>query len=147
VLRLHLLVVTMPQLKEPVMLFNKFITATALLCSVAFAHALEVKPYTAAALAEAEKAGKPVAVHFHADWCPTCKAQTATLQNLKTEPGLELTVLVADYDNEKDLKKRFNVRGQSTLIVLKGDKEITRLIGDTSANGIRTALKAGLKTL
>jgi thioredoxin 1 len=123
------------------------VTAAALLCSAAFAHALDLKPYSAAALAEAQKADKPVAVHFHADWCPTCKAQTATLQKLKSEPGLEMTVLVADYDNEKDLKMRFNVRGQSTLVVLKGKKEITRLIGDTSADGIRTALKAGLKTL
>lgn len=125
----------------------KLIVSAALVFSAAWAHALEIKPYTADALAAAQNAGQPVALHFHADWCPTCKAQTATLQTLKAEPGLDITVLVADYDNESALKKRFNVRGQSTLVVLKGQKEVTRLIGDTSAESIRTALKAGAKTL
>jgi thioredoxin 1 len=127
--------------------FPQFAAAVALLCASAAALALEVKPYNAAALADAEKAGKPVAVHFHADWCPTCKAQTLMLNKLKSEPGLDITVLVADYDNQGDLKKRFSVRGQSTLVVLKGHKEVTRLVGDTSAEGIRNALRAGVKAL
>jgi thioredoxin 1 len=126
---------------------TKFVTAAVLMVSAACAQALEVKPYNAAALAQAEKAGIPVALHFHADWCPTCKAQTIMLNKLKAEPGLDITVLVADYDNQGDLKKRFSVRGQSTLVVLKGSKEVTRLVGDTSAEGIRNALRAGVKAL
>jgi thioredoxin 1 len=129
------------------MKFQQFVAAAALLCAAALAHALEVKPYSAAALAEAQKADKPVALHFHADWCPTCKTQANLLQTLKTESGLELTVLVAKYDDEKELKRRFNVRGQSTLVVLRGNKEVTRSVGDTTVAGLRTALKAGLKPL
>jgi thioredoxin 1 len=129
------------------MQFKQFIAAAAVLCSATWSQALEVKPFTAAALAQAEKAGEPVAVHFHADWCPTCKAQTLMLNKLKAEPGLTITVLVAEYDNQGDLKKRFAVRGQSTLVVLKGSKEVTRLVGDTSAEGIRNALRAGVKAL
>jgi thioredoxin 1 len=129
------------------MQFPHFVAAAALWCVAVAAQALEVKPYNAAALAAAEKAGQPVAVHFHADWCPTCKAQTMMLNKLKAEPGLDITVLVADYDNQGDLKKRFSVRGQSTLVVLKGSKEVTRLVGDTSAEGIRNALRAGVKAL
>jgi len=121
------------------------ITTALALAGVAFAaHALEVKPYAAAALAEAQKADKPIAVHFHADWCPTCRAQEKALQALKSEAGLDLTVLVANYDTEKDLKRRFNVRGQSTLVVLHGQQERARLVGDTSVESIRGALKAGL---
>lgn len=120
-------------------------TAALVLASVALAaQALEIKPYAAAALAEAQKADKPVAVHFHADWCPTCRAQEKVLQTLKSESGLDLTVLVANYDTEKDLKRRFNVRGQSTLVVLHGQQERARLVGDTSVESIRGALKAGL---
>jgi thioredoxin 1 len=121
--------------------------AAALFCSATLAQALDIKPYSAATLAEAQKADRPVALHFHADWCPTCKAQATLLQTLKAEPGLELTLLVANYDDEKDLKRRFNVRGQSTLVVLRGDKEVTRSVGDTSVAGLRSALKAGLKPL
>lgn len=85
-----------------------------------------------------------MALHFHADWCPTCKAQEKVLQTLKSEPGLDLTVLVANYDTEKALKQRFNIRGQSTFVVLKGEKERGRVVGETSAAGIRTVLKTAL---
>lgn len=124
--------------------FARLLTATALIASCAWAQALEIKPYTAAALADAQKANKPVAVHFHADWCPTCRAQDKVLQSLKEEKGLDLTVLTANYDTEKALKQRFKINAQSTLVVLKGEKEMTRLVGDTSAEGIRNALKTAL---
>ncbi len=118
--------------------------ASILLTAAVSAQALEVKPYTAAVLAQAQQANKPVAVHFHADWCPTCRAQDKALQSLKTDPALDLTVLVANYDTEKDLKRRFNVRTQSTIVVLHGQKESARLVGDTSAASIRDALKTAL---
>lgn len=122
----------------------RLIIAAALVASGALAHALEVKPYSVQALADAQKADQPIALHFHADWCPTCRVQAKVLQSLKAEPGLELTVLIANYDTEKDLKRRFKVNAQSTLIVLKGQKEAARLVGDTTVEGIRGALKAAL---
>lgn len=108
------------------------------------AQALDIQPYSAAALAQAQSANKPVAVHFHAAWCPTCRAQEKVLQDLKAEAGLDLTVLVANYDTEKDLKRRFNVRAQSTLVVLQGAKETYRVVGETAPGGIRGALKSAL---
>ena len=126
------------------MKFLKLFAAGVLLASAALSHALEVKPYSAAALAAAQAADKPVALHFHADWCPTCRAQDKVLQSLKKEPGLDLTLLVANYDTEKDLKRRFKVNAQSTLIVLHGQKERARLVGDTTTAGIRDALKSAL---
>jgi len=120
------------------------LVATALLAAASWAQALDVQPYSAQALATAQQAGKPVAVHFHADWCPTCKQQEKALTQLKAEPGLDVTVLVADYDKEKDLRKAMKVRTQSTLVVFKGSEEKARLAGDTAADKIRTALKAAL---
>ena len=124
------------------MKFGKLFIPALLLACAAVSHALEVKPYTAAALAAAQKADQPIAVHFHADWCPTCRAQEKVLQSLKAEPGLDLTVLVANYDTEKALKRRFKVNAQSTLVVLRGQNERARLVGDTTATGIRDALKS-----
>lgn len=112
--------------------------------SAMISQALELKPYAEQALAAAQKANQPVAVIFHADWCPTCRIQDQVLQSLRSEKGLDLTVLVANFDTEKELKRRFGVRAQSTLVVLKGDKEAARLIGSTSTDSIRTALKAAL---
>lgn len=123
---------------------KNLILMTLLAVSAVAAQALDIQPYSAAALSQAQKANQPVALHFHADWCPTCRAQSQVLQGLKSEAGLDITVLVANYDTEKDLKRRFNVRAQSTLVVLRGDKETYRVVGDTSTGGIRGALKSAL---
>ena len=121
-------------------------TALALVLSAAaaLAQALEVKPYTAQALAEAQSAGKPVAVHFHADWCGTCKQQEKAIAQLKGESGLDVTLLIADYDKEKDLRKALRVRSQSTMVVFRGKEEKARLGGDTEPAKFRAALKAAL---
>lgn len=126
------------------MTLTRLIVSALLLVGASMAHALEIKPYSSDALAAAEKAGQPVALHFHADWCPTCRAQDKALQSLKAEKGLDITVLTVNYDTEKDMKRRFKVNAQSTFIVLKGQKESARLVGDTSSLNILTALKSAL---
>lgn len=120
------------------------LAAAALAAAATVAQALTIAPYSAQALANAQQAGQPVAVHFHADWCGTCKQQEKVLVQLKTEPGLDLTVLVADYDKEKDLRKAMKVRMQSTMVVFRGAQEKARLAGDTEAEKFRSALKAAL---
>ncbi len=126
------------------MKLRPFITSGLLALAAVAAHALDVQPYSAPALAEAQKAGKPLALHFRADWCPTCRAQDKLLAAMKAEPGLDLTVLSVDYDTEKALKQRFGIRTQSTLVVLKGMKETGRSIADTTADGLRATLKSAL---
>jgi len=126
------------------MTLRQLIVSALLLTSAALAHAIEFQPYSAAALAAAQKADKPVALQFHADWCPTCRAQDKVLQALKAEPGLDVTVFKVNYDTEKDLKRQYKIQTQSTIVVLRGDKERGRLVGDTTEAGIRTALKSAL---
>jgi thiol-disulfide isomerase/thioredoxin len=128
---------------QPMKLVQLIVSAL-LVGAASLAHALDIKPYTAEALAAAEKAGQPVALHFHADWCPTCRAQDKALQSLKAEKGLDITVFTVNYDTEKDLKRRFKINTQSTFVVLKGNKESARLAGDTSSLNIMMALKSAL---
>jgi thiol:disulfide interchange protein len=115
-----------------------------LLSTAALAHALDVQPYTPQALEAAQKAQAPVALHFRADWCPTCRAQDKILHALEMESGLQLTVLSVSYDNETALKSRFKVQTQSTLIVLRGTRETARLVGNAASGDIRAALKSAL---
>lgn len=104
--------------------------------------ALEIKPYSAEVLASAQKEGKPVALHFHADWCPVCRAQDKVIEGFKADKSLDITVLAVDYDKEKALEKKLKVATQSTLIVYKGSVEKARLAGDTEPEKLRAALAA-----
>jgi thiol-disulfide isomerase/thioredoxin len=121
------------------------IVLAALALALSFgATALEIRPYSAAALQAAQQAGQPVALHFHADWCPTCRAQEKVFQSFKADPGLPLTLLVVDYDKERALKRQLKVRTQSTLIVYRGSRETGRSGGETDAAALRGALASAL---
>ena len=99
---------------------------------VATARAGEL-PYDKAAFDKALADGKPVIVDFFADWCPTCKAQKPHVQSLLGEPKMkDVTLFVADYDKEKELKKALRVSQQSTFVVFKGGKEVARSTGQTN---------------
>src|SRR5580698_4997706 len=91
-----------------------------------FAPAAEV-PFNQAQFDAARAAGQPVAVVFHADWCPTCRAQAPVLKDLAQTPELKsVTLYVANFDTEKSLKKSLGVTQQSTVVVFKNGKEIAR---------------------
>jgi glutaredoxin len=85
-----------------------------------------------------------VALHFRADWCPTCHAQDKLLDAMKSEQGLEIALLALNYDTAKYLKKQFAIRSQSAPVVLRGQKATSRSINDTTAVGLRPALKTAL---
>ena len=103
---------------------------SALLCA-ASAWAGEL-PYDKAAFDKALAEGKPVIVDFFADWCPTCKAQKPHVQSLLGEAKMkDVTLFIADYDKEKDLKKALRVTQQATFVVFKGGKEVGRSTGQT----------------
>ena len=119
------------------------VATVALLASAA--HALEVRYYSPTAFEAAQKAGQAVALHFHADWCPTCRAQAKTFDAMAKQPGLPVTLMVVDYDSERELRKELGVRSQSTIIVYRGSKETGRLGGETDEAPLRAVLSTALK--
>ena len=97
------------------------LTVIAVLSLGAIASAATKKPFDQKAFDAAQAAGKPILIEVTAPWCPTCKAQAPILARLKSEPKhKELVSFDIDFDSQKDLLKKFNVRTQSTLIVFKG---------------------------
>jgi thioredoxin 1 len=106
-----------------------------------FASAAET-PFNQAQFDSMRAAGKPVAVVFHADWCPICRAQAPLLKDLLQTPALKsLTLFVADYDTEKTLRQSFGVTQQSTIVVFKDGKEIARSTGDTQRDALAALLR------
>jgi thioredoxin 1 len=117
------------------------LTVIAALSLGSIASAATKKPFDQTAFDAAQAAGKPILVEVTAPWCPTCKAQAPILSRLQGEPKFkELVSFEIDFDSQKDLLRKFNVRTQSTLIVFKGKQEAGRSTGDTNADSIASLL-------
>jgi thioredoxin 1 len=98
-------------------------------------------PFNQTQFDAARAAGKPVAVVFHADWCPTCRAQAPVLKDLSQSPEFKsLTLYIANFDTEKALKKSLGVTEQSTVVVFKDGKESARSTGATQRDSLAELL-------
>jgi thioredoxin 1 len=105
----------------------------------------EIKPYNEAAFGEAKAAGKTVLLDFHADWCPVCRKQAPILGSLVQEDKLNnIAAFKVSYDDETALKKQLKVTSQSTLIVFKGEKLVSRAVGVTDKDKIRDLIEKAL---
>ena len=102
-------------------------------------------PYDKAAFDQAVAAGEPVIVHFHADWCPTCRAQAPIVSELLGQAKMKpVKFFAANFDTERTLKKALNVSTQSTFVVFKGGSEVTRSTGVTQRAGIEAVFDKAL---
>ena len=111
------------------------------LAVLAPAFAFDTKPFDAKTFEAAQTAGKPILVEVTAPWCPTCKAQKPILAELTQKAKFkDLVTFEIDFDTQKDLLRKFNVRMQSTLISYKGAREVGRSTGDTNASSIEAQL-------
>ena len=113
--------------------------------SMALAALASTAPFDKAAFDTAVAAGEPVIVQFHADWCPTCRAQAPIVAELLREPRMkDVKLFIADFDKEKDLKKALTVYSQSTFVVFKGGKEVARQTGQTQKSVIESVFVKAL---
>ncbi|EGY52240.1 thioredoxin family protein [Neisseria shayeganii] len=100
-----------------------------------------ILPYSHAKFDELQKAGQPVLVDAHADWCPVCRRQDAVIRPLLQEPSFkDLTVLKIDYDKQKQELARFRISSQSTLVLFHRGQEVRRGVGETRPEALRRFL-------
>lgn len=98
-------------------------------------------PFSQKNFEQAQAQGQTILLHFHADWCPTCRQQKTALEALLKENGFSsLKTFQVDYDEETTLKKQLHVSSQSTLILYRGKKEQARSVAVTSKEGLREFL-------
>lgn len=126
-----------------VLLHAAFVLAAGILFSVAAAAA--GRPFERASFEAAQKAGRPILLAVHADWCATCRAQEPVLEALLREPKYAgFVAFRVDFDRQKDVVRQLRVQYQSTLIVYKGSKEVARSTAVTDEAAIATQLAKAL---
>ncbi|WP_267423246.1 thioredoxin family protein [Methylobacterium sp. GC_Met_2] len=105
----------------------------------------ETMPFSDTAFEAAQKSGKPILIEVSAPWCPICKTQKPILAKLAQQPRFkDLQIFDIDFDSQKPLLKRLDVRMQSTLIAYKGATEVGRSVGETQPEWIEGLIEKTL---
>lgn len=111
-------------------LFGTFFTLTLIIARISFG--AEIGPYSKDGFEKIQKSGGKIVLQYHASWCPVCKKQRNALNTLvKDSKFHDINFIAADYDTEQALKKKYGVKGQSTVILFSGEKEVSRVQGMT----------------
>lgn len=88
------------------------------------------------AQAEAKSLGKPLLIHFYADWCGPCKQMERTVLNqpqVVSRLGRDVVGVKVNADHHPRLRSRFGVSGYPSDVMLSPDGDVsTRYVGATS---------------
>ena len=105
--------------------------------------------YTPGMVTDRLAAGETVFLDFSATWCSTCKAQERVIDALTAEnPAYMQTVtfIVVDWDTYANdpLTQSLNIPRRSTLVVLKGNQELGRIVAGTARAEIKALMDTAL---
>jgi len=122
-------------------------TAAALL--PATAKAAGFVDYTPGVIEAALKDGKTVFVDYSAPWCGTCKRQERVVNALRAQdPAYDaaMTFVKVDWDTYKSHEVTVfrSIPRRSTLLVLRGEDELGRIVAGTSQSQIKSLMDTGL---
>ncbi|MEM9522665.1 MAG: thioredoxin family protein [Pseudomonadota bacterium] len=93
--------------------------------------------------------GKTVFVDYSAKWCSTCARQARVIEALRSadptyDAAMEFVKVDWDTYQNHDVTTSRGIPRRSTLIVLRGDDELGRIIAGTSENDIKALMSKGL---
>jgi thioredoxin 1 len=110
--------------------------------------ALDTLDYSPEALARLQGSGQPYLIDFFATWCTTCAAQERVLDALAAENGAyrAIPILRVDWDvfGNGELARELAIPRRSTLVMMKGTRELGRLVAETRKARIAALLDLGL---
>lgn len=104
--------------------------------------------YTAGLVRSRLKAGETVFLDFAADWCSTCARQERVIASLLQEnPAYgAVTFIRVDWDEygRSKLAQDLRIPRRSTLVVLKGNQELGRIVAGTGRRDIQKLMDVAL---
>jgi thioredoxin 1 len=129
--------------------FLALTAATALVPAAALAG--DTVKYRPGVVADLLASGKTVFVDFYTDWCSTCRAQGRAIEKLRAEnPAYDASMVFVkvnwdDYSRSA-IAADYKIPRRSTLLLLKGNKELGRIVADPSQKSIKALMDKGLAT-
>jgi thioredoxin 2 len=95
---------------------------------------------------EVEESPVPVLLDLWADWCGPCHMLAPIIDQISSEMAGRVKVAKLNIDENPGTANRFGVRSIPTLLVLKGGKEVDRLVGVQPKQEIVRRLENVLKS-
>jgi len=101
--------------------------------------------YTPGLIKEKLAAGETVFVDYAASWCSTCARQERVISDLRAahpEFDENISFVKVDWDTygTHEVTTSRNIPRRSTLILLKGDEELGRIVAGTGSDEIKALL-------
>lgn len=105
--------------------------------------------YTPGLVEQRLAAGETLFLDFKASWCSTCAAQDRVINALLAENpayAAKVTFIDVDWDvyANDPLTLRLAIPRRSTLVVLRGDQELGRIVAGTSRDAIKALMDVAL---
>ena len=91
----------------------------------------------------AKASGKTVVVNSYEVWCGTCSKQTKILNQAEKE-FKDIVFLSYEQSKNKDIAKKLGIKFWTTIVVYKGDNEVSRIVGQTDKVAIYSAIEKGI---
>ena len=114
-----------------------------LISSNAFSAEGHKSNFTIQKFEEAKKNGETVVVTAWAKYCGTCKKQKVVLDQAEKDFN-DVLFLYYNHPKMKDIAKYLKVDYRSTILVYKGDEEVSRTIGELDKSVIYLNIEKGI---
>jgi len=96
--------------------------------------------------AEVERSPLPVLVDAWAPWCGPCRLIAPVIDELAVEMAGRVRVAKLNVDENPATAARFNLRSIPTLLVLRGGREVDRIVGVQPKSEISRRLERAMAT-
>ena len=126
-----------------------FTMATLLSLAPGLSFAQELTDYTPGLVQSELAAGKTVFVEYSAVWCSTCARQERIINALRAaNPDYDtaMSFIKVDWDTygRHDVSTSRAIPRRSTLVLLRGDEELGRIVAGTAEGQIKDLMDLGL---
>jgi thioredoxin 1 len=86
----------------------------------------------------------PVLVDFWATWCAPCRAIAPAVEDLASQYKGKVKFTKLNIDDNQDTPQQYGIRSIPTLLVFKGGKVVSQIVGAVPKSKIEDAITKAL---